>query len=382
MRAITNVNLVLAACILPDAVLLLDGGQIADFGPARKLPIPNEAEVLDGKRLFLGPGLIDIHTHAANGVWIWQDPDSASDTLLRHGVTSVLPALYINMDAREQMEALDRLRTASRKGAGRIIRGAYMEGTYLNPKFGCDLESNRWAGPIRREDYLPLVEAAGDFAKVWCLAPEREGIPEFVRDLMERIPSVVLSVAHSEATPQEVERYIPDGLRLATHHTNATGTLDKYPECRGVCVDEAVNYIDDIYAELICDSVGIHVDPYMLRLVVKIKGRNRVILVSDACVFDGPIPEGYDGVTDINFDFDGQIAGSKLTLDAACRNMMKHTGCGLADVFRYASRNPAQLLAMKERGEIGRGKAADLVLVDQQMNVKQVFLDGEPVLDF
>ena len=90
-----------------------------------------------------------------------------------------------------------------------------MEGTYLNPKFGCDLANNHWAGPIRREDYLPLVEAAGDFAKVWCLAPEREGIPGFVRDLKERIPSIVLSVAHSEATPQEVERYIPEGLRLA-----------------------------------------------------------------------------------------------------------------------------------------------------------------------
>ena len=382
MRAITNVNLVLADSILPGAVLLTDGGRIVDLGPEGKLTVPEGAGIFDGKGLFLGPGLIDIHTHAAGGVWIWQEPEAAADTLLRHGVTSVLPALYISMDAREQIEALNRLRTASRKGAGRIIRGAYMESTYLNPKFGCDLESNRWAGPIRREDYLPLIEAAGDFARVWCLAPEREGIPAFVRDLKDRIPAVVLSVAHSEATPQEVERYIPDGLRLATHHTNATGTLDKYPECRGVCVDEAVNYNDDIYAELICDSMGIHVDPYMLRLVVKIKGKDRVILVSDACVFDGPVPEGYDGATDINFDFEGQIAGSKLTLDTACRNMMKHTGCGLADVFLYASRNPARLLSMRDRGELGRGKTADLILVDQQMNVKQVFLEGEPVLNF
>ncbi len=272
------------------------------------------------------------------------------------------------MDTREQIDALNQMREASREGTGRIIRGAYMEGTYLNPKFGCDLKSNRWAGPVRREDYLPLIEAAGDFAKVWCLAPEREGIPQFVQDLKERIPSVVLSVAHSEATPQEVERYIPDGLHLATHHTNATGTLDKYPECRGVSVDEAVNYNDDIYAELICDSMGIHVDPsYMIRLVVKIKGRDRIILVSDACVFDGPVPDGYDGVTDINFDFDGQIAGSRLTLDVACRNMMKHTGCGLTDIFRFAARNPARLLGWNERGEIARRKKADLVLTDQQM---------------
>ena len=76
------------------------------------------------------------------------------------------------------------------------------------------------------------------------------------------------------------------------HHTNATGDLAKYPECRGVCVDEAVNNNPEIYAELICDSRGIHVDPYMLRLVRRIKGDARIILISDAYASDGPIPPG------------------------------------------------------------------------------------------
>lgn len=90
---------------------------------------------------------------------------------------------------------------------------------------------------------------------------------------------------------------------------------------RGVCVDETVNYRDDIFAELIVDRRGIHVDPYMLRLVRKIKGERRLLLVSDACVFDGPIPPGYDGVTDINFDFAGEIA--RFQTDAG-RRLQKH----------------------------------------------------------
>jgi N-acetylglucosamine-6-phosphate deacetylase len=130
---------------------------------------------------------------------------------------------------------------------------------------------------------------------------------------------------------------------------------------------------------MICDSRGIHVDPYMQRLVRRIKGEDRLVLISDACVFDGPQPEGYEGVNDLCFDWMGEIAGSKLTLDVACRNMMKHTGASLVDVFNFASYNPAKCYGMTDRGEIAVGKRADLVVVDYKMNVKQVFLKGESV---
>ena len=172
---------------------------------------------------------------------------------------------------------------------------------------------------------------------------------------------------------------MPYGLKIGTHHTNATGDRPMYPECRGVCVDEAVNFNREIYAELICDSRGIHVDPYMLRLVRKIKGDDRIILISDAYACDGPIPPGYDDVDDINFDFMGEIAGSKMTLDISCRNMMKHTGASIVDVFRFASLNPATCVGFKDRGEIAIGKRADLVFVDHMMKVDTVIFDGEVV---
>lgn len=197
-----------------------------------------------------------------------------------------------------------------------------------------------------------------------------------MRDVKAANPEAVFAVAHSAASPQEIEALVPYGLRIGTHHTNATGDRPKYPECRGVCVDEAVNYNSDIYAELICDSRGIHVDPYMLRLVRKIKGNSRIVLITDAFDFDGPVPPGYEGVTDINFDYTGEIAGTKLTLDQACRNMMKHTGASIVDVFQYASRNPAVLLGMKDRGEIAPGLRADLVIVDHKVNIQTVLLEG------
>jgi len=186
-------------------------------------------------------------------------------------------------------------------------------------------------------------------------------------------------VGHSEASPQQIEALIPYGLCVGTHHTNATGDLPKYPECRGVCVDETVNYNSAIYAEMICDSRGIHVDPYMQRLIRKIKGEDKLVLISDSCVFDGPIPEGYEGVTDLCFDFEGEIAGSKLTLEVACRNMMKHTGASIVDVFRYASTNPSNAVGLTDRGLIAKGRRADLIFVDNWMNVSKVILEGKVV---
>ena len=377
MLAITGVNVVLKDHLIFDGYILISGNRILDYGRMESAQLPAGIERLDGGGLYVGPGLIDIHTHAGDGKLFCKEPEAAAEAHLRQGTTTVIPALYFNLSRAQMLEAAQAFRRARQKPLSRNIRGIYMEGPYLNPGFGCETAGNQWSGAVLREDYQPLIEGVSDLARVWCIAPEREGIEGFVRDVKAALPGVVLSVAHSAATPEEVERLIPQGLRLATHHTNATGTLDKYPECRGVCVDEAVNSNPEIYAELICDRMGIHVDPYMLRLVRRVKGRDRLILVSDSFVADGPIPDGYSGATDILFDHAGEIAGTKLTLNMACRNMMQHTGCGICDGFAYASLNPAKLLGLTGYGCIERGNVADLVLVDDQMNVRHVFLDGQ-----
>ncbi len=380
MKAIVNANIVLEQSIIYDGVILIDDGRIIGFGEKGKTAIASEAEIIDAQSNYAAPGFVDVHTHAGDGVWFHDDAERAARAHLDHGTTSVFPALYFNLTQSQYLQAIKTLKKASKTGAGRVISGIYMEGPYLNPKYGCDADNNKWAKGIVAEQYQPLIDAAGRFAKVWCIAPERDGIERFVRDVREMDEDAILSVAHSEASPQQIYRFLRDGLKLATHHTNATGDLPKYPECRGVCVDEAVNFCDDIYAELICDSKGIHVDPFMLRLVLKIKGKSKIILISDACAFDGPVPDGYEGVTDIGFDDHGEIAGSRLTLDIACQNMMKHTGAGICDVFRYASLNPAKMLGIGDIGSIRIGNKANIVFVDDKVNVKQVMLQGELII--
>ena len=377
MIAIKNATLVMKDHLIPEAVLFIEDGVIAGFGEMRSTPIPADCQIVDAEGLYVGPGFVDMHNHAGGRHWFYDEPIEAAQFNLEHGTTSILATLYFNMNKDQLLEQIETVQKAMKQPEGANIAGFYMETPYMNPKFGADRENNPWKGPVDPANYMPLVEKVGTDVRVWVLAPERENIEQFVIDCKKANPNVRFAVGHSEASPQQIEELMPYGLCIGTHHTNATGDRPMYPECRGVCVDETVNYNRDIYAELICDSRGIHVDPYMLRLIRKIKGEDRVVLISDACVFDGPVPPGYDGVTDINFDFAGEIAGSKLTLEVACRNMMKHTGASIVDVFRYASTNPSKAVGFTDRGEIRKGLRADLVICDHQMNIKSVILKGE-----
>lgn len=377
-RAIVNTTIIQPDHMIPNGTILMEDGVIIDFG--RKISTDG-AECYDAKGAYTGPGLIDIHTHADGDVFFTEDPKRAAARLLEHGVTDVMPALYFSATREELIAQIRLLRKAAESGDAPNVIGLYMEAPYMNPKFGCNRENNPWRHPIKREDYLPLIEEARGFARVWVVAPEREGIEDFVRTVKEMDPNAVFSVGHSEAEPEQIEALMPYGLKLATHHTNATGTLQKYPECRSACVDETALYHDEIYTELICDKVGIHVSPYLLRHIKKIKGDDRIILIADAFVEHGPIPadELYEGADDINFDFAGEIAGSKMILDGPCRNMMVHTGASLCQVFKYASTNPARLLSLTDRGIIAKGKKANLITVDDRFTVQSVYLCGEKV---
>ena len=119
----------------------------------------------------------------------------------------------------------------------------------------------------------------------------------------------------------------------------------------------------------------------MQRLIKKIKGDDRIILIADSFVEYGPIPDGdlYEGADDINFDFSGEIAGSKMILDGPCKNIMMHTGASVCQAFKYASTNPAALLSLTDRGEIAPGMRADIIIVDDKFNVQNVFLGGKQV---
>lgn len=377
-KALINANIIMPDYIIRNGIIVIEDGRIADFG--KKISIEG-AEIVDMEGAYVGPGLIDIHTHADGETFFYEDPVKAAATLMQHGVTDVLPALYFSATADQLVDQIALVRSAMESGDAKNIIGLYMEAPYLNPNFGCNRESNPWRDVVSRDRYQKVVDAACDIAKVWCVAPERENIEDFVKYVKSKNPAAVFSVAHSEAEPRDIEKLMPYGLKLATHHTNATGTLHRYPECRSACVDETALYNDEIYTELICDKIGIHVDPYMLRLIKKIKGDDRIILIADSFVEHGPIPSDdlYEGADDINFDFAGEIAGSKMILDGPCRNMMTHTGASLCQVFKYASTNPATLLGLNDRGRIAVGNVANLIAVDPEFEIKHVFHGGEIV---
>ena len=383
MLAIINAELVMRDHLIPEAVLFVEDGKIAGFGEMRSTPIPEGCEIIDAKNAYVGPGLVDIHCHSGTGVRFIHEPAKATQEHLKCGTTSILATPTTRGTLPDYLEWIARIREAMATPEGATIAGIYMEGPYINAGFGSVSNATgpnqpRVFDPVP-EDYEPLLAAGADIIRVWGLAPER-GLEPFVKAAKAANPEVRFAVTHSEATPQQIEALMPYGLCIGTHHTNATGTIVNYPECRGVCVDEAVNYNDGIYAEIISDSMGIHVDPYMQRLVRKINGDDKIILISDQTIHEPMVIPGLEHVTDLNFTYRKSggidISGSKLTLNVACRNWMKHTGASIVDAFKVASYNPAKVVGLTDRGEIAVGKRADLVFVDHKMNVEKVLLNG------
>ena len=386
MKAIINAELVMRDHLIPDAVLFIKDGKIAGFGEMRTTPIPDDCEIIDACGAYVGPGLVDIHSHSGTGVNFADDPAKATKEHLEHGTTSILATPDTRGTLNGYLEQIDRIRKAMATPEGAIIAGIYMEGPYINEVYG-SVEPEK-ASILRvfdpvPEDYEPLLKAGADIIRVWGTAPEREGMENFVKAAKAANPEVRFTVAHSEATPEDIEQLIPYGLCIGTHHTNATGTLENWPECRTPCVDETVNYNDAIYAELISDSMGIHVDPYIQRLIRKIKGDDKIILISDQTVHEPMVIPGFEHVTDLNFTYRRtggiDISGSKLTLNVACRNYMKHTGASIVDAFKVGSYNPAKAVGLTDRGEICVGKRADLIFTDIKMNIKTVILNGNVV---
>ena len=378
MKAIINASLVLENGILFDGAILTDKGRIVSFGPMDETEIPTGAEVYDAQGKYVGPGFVDIHCHGGNGIMFDADPARAAAHFLAHGETTVLATLYYNLSYDEMLAAIRRIREAMRQGSAPAIGGIYMEGPYMNPRYGASPEKNKWRGLINPAEANALIQVAGEDVLVWAVAPEREGIASFVQAAKAANHNVRFAVGHSEATPAQIEALKQYDLLIQTHCTNATAAPCDVGGTRACGPDEACFYDPDMYAEVICDSCGIHVHPDMLRLIHRIKGDDRVILITDSFVSSEQPPENLRHIQDLLFDANGGLSGSKLTMDVACRNMMRHTGIGVSQVFRLASLNPARAVGLDgEVGSIAPGKRANLVLVDDTMHVFNVLLNGE-----
>ena len=373
---IENAQVVLENGIIWDGVILLSGDRIVVAGKKADIDIPDDADRIDAEGAYVGPGFVDIHVHGGGGYLTYKEPEKAARFFLKHGTTSLLATPLYTQPLDDFLDSIRLIKEDMK--SSKIIKGMYMEGPYMNPKYGSFADKNPWRGPIDPAQFTLLVDEAGNDARVWAVAPERPDIVPFLEYARRVNPDVVFAVGHSEATPAQIRalgRYKPT---IQTHSMCATGRLPVYEGTRSYGPDEYCFRDNSIYTEMISDSCGIHVSPDMQQLLIHNKGIDKTILITDSTVFDFPSPDNLAHVTDLNFDHNGGIAGSKLTMNQACRNIMSSTNCGIAQAFIMAATNPARAVGLgDELGSIEPGKIADLVFVDDRFNVKKVMLCGE-----
>jgi len=381
MKAIINTKLILEDGIIFDGAITWENGRILQLGTMDQVQIPAGAEVIDAKGLYTAPGLVDIHNHGSKKYLFSDEPTKCAEHFLCHGETTVLPTFYMTLSRDAMLEGAARIREASKSGAGKILSGLYMEGPYMAP-FGSNQRDILWNGDICEEDYVPLVDALKDDARIWSICPARKHIAQFMAYVKSRNPNAIFALGHSTASAAQCRAVAHLGVKVQTHHNDSGKRPGRAQNTGGAGCDEYTLYNPDMYAELICDENGIHVEPDLIRMVVRTKGVERMILITDSMAISGDYKnneeEGIAYGPDLNYDYEGHLAGSHLTLDGAVRNMMRHTGYGLCHAVRMASLNPAKLLGLDhEIGSLAPGKKANLILMDDTVNIRSVWLEGE-----
>jgi len=350
-------------------------------GWAKDVTIPADAEIYDAKGLYTAPGLIDIHNHGG-GDWLFaENPAYCSEYFLKHGVTTVLPTFYHNLDMQAMLEGAEKVREASKTGAGKIMDGLYMEGPFMNLS-GSFQNEMKWHGAVKEEEYTQLIAGLGDIVRVWAIDPNRENIESFMAYAKEKTPHVIFAHGHSSAEFGQIQALEHYGVKVRTHITDAGRSKGRAQGTPGAGGDEFCLFNPDMYAELICDEVGIHVPPNLVKMVVRTKGYEKVCLISDSM----PSRTNYKnneelGIwygPDLNYDDEGKLAGSRMTLENGVRNMMTHTNSGLCQSIRMATLNPAKLLGIDNRvGSLQAGKTANLIIIDDMVHIQKVILQGE-----
>jgi N-acetylglucosamine-6-phosphate deacetylase len=375
----TDVLLKNATVVLPDRELLngsvlVSDGRIASIGSSPGgASSSSSVEVMDLSGTTLLPGFIDVHIHGAVGVDVMEATPrqllEVSEYLATQGVTGWLPTLVPGSDENYASVAAaisEASRSSEAKGA-RIL-GVHYEGPFVNSAQCGALHAEyfkTYSSPADL-DSLPVNK---EMARMITLAPEVAGGIELVRELTRR--GWVVSIGHTRATLEILDQALAAGAHHMTHFMNAMSPLHHRspgPIAWGLSHD-------DVTCDIIAD--GIHLDPFMLNLLVKIKGAQAITLISDAIAAAGKGDGDYaiwgETISVKNrrtSNAAGSIAGSVITMLDAVRTM-RSLGLSYVDIARMASTNPARLLGLDhECGSIEPGKRADLVALDAEGNVR------------
>ena len=333
---------------IKNGIILIEDGIIKAVGEKCKIKTPSDTRIINAEGRTLLPGFININEHG-NGERetlddTYESINRVSKIKAKYGTTSLLlttisaPQDNLLKSGRAVKETIER----GTEGAN--VLGLHLEGPYINAekKGG---HNEKYIREPSLEEFNEVVEASGSNVKIVTLAPEVEGGVEFVKSVCQR--GIVASIGHSNATYHEVVKAAEAGISHACHAYNGMRAFHhREPGTIG-----AVLTIDEITNEIISD--GKHVHPAAVKLLVRCKKLDRIILVT---------------------------AGSVLTMNVAVRNVMDFVGLSLQDAVRMATINPAERVGMSDRkGSLEVGKDADIAIVDDDLNIYMTMIKGRIV---
>lgn len=336
------------------------------------------AEVIDGEGCYAIPGLTDIHFHGCMGHDFCDATYEAIEVISKYqaenGITTICPATMTLME--EELNKICETAVSYKRKEGAILCGINMEGPYLSEK----KKGAQNPAYIRKPDiamYRRLQKKAENMFKLVAIAPEEEGAMEFISEVKDE---VVVSLAHTTADYDTAYKAFEKGAAHVTHLYNAMlPFLHREPGVVGAAFDTKRTRV-----ELICD--GVHIHPSMVRATFQMFGDDRIVLISDSMMAtgltDGEYSLGGQAVrvtgNTARLINDGAIAGSATNLMECVRIAVKTMGIPLESAIKCAAVNSAKAIGIYNKyGSLDLGKAANLVLLDKDLEIKYIMIEGK-----
>lgn len=377
--------------ILPDGVqngsLLFAGSKIEALNPQEAAA--EGTRMIDGHGCYLCPGLIEIHSHGAGGSDFMdgtlEDILTASRMHLCHGVTTLLPTT-LTCAPEELLETIRLFRAAQTVKEGMpYLHGLHLEGPYFSLA-QAGAQDPAYIKDPDPEEYMRILDAANGCIKRWSAAVERNGAMEFGDVLVKN--GILPSIGHSDAQLRHVREALRHGYTHITHLYSAMSTITRESGFRKLGVLESAFVLDELTVEVIAD--GCHLPPELLKLVWRVKGRERTCLTTDSMrcagldVTTSIIGSRKNGQPVIIEDGVAKLpdrsafASSIATADDLLRVVWKQAGIPLEDCVYMMTAAPAAVLGIGDRkGALTPGYDADLVLMDDTLHPHMVFVGGE-----
>lgn len=381
--------------VFPDKIeenksIVCENGKIADIINPEELVLSDNDVVIDAQNKYVSSGFIDIHTHGGGGHDFMDGTVAAylgaAETHAKHGTTALLPTT-LTSTFNELINTFTIYKEAvHQNNKGSKFLGLHLEGPYFSfnqrgaqdPKYLRDPDPN---------EYNKILASSDDIVR-WSLAPELPGSLEFGKALSDR--NILASIAHSDAIYEEVLEAYQAGFSHVTHLYSAMSTVTRRNAFRYAGIVEAAYLIDDMTVEIIAD--GVHLPKSLLQFVYKFKGPDKTALCTDSMRGAG-MPDGEsilgsldkgqkviieDGVAKL-LDRTA-FAGSVATTDRLVRTMVNIAEVPLVEAIRMMTLTPARIMRIdQQKGSIEKGKDADFVIFDDNINVSHTILEGNVI---